>query len=164
MLDGASEVPSKTTAGTGVANVVLDDAAYTLAVNLSFSGLSGTATAIAIHCCASPTMNAGIALQFTADEGVPLGGYSGDFSYLFDLTSLALGAGLTPATFASQLEAGNAYLNIHTYLFVAGEIRGQIVQSLDPQISGSTAPEPAAALFAASALVLISLKSHRQRR
>ncbi len=164
-LEGANEIPAKVTYGTGTASLTLDDTANTLAVNLSFSGLSGYDTAIAIHCCAGASSNAGIALQFTAAQGAPLGVYSGTFTYLYDLTTISLGGGLTPATFAAQLEAGNAYLNIHTYTFVAGEVRGQIVQDSGLQISGPPTPEPPPiTLMAVSALVLVFLKREHKRR
>ena len=64
-LTQALEVPPTGSPGTGFATVVLDPAANTLHVDVTFSGLTSGTTASHIHCClASPFLtgvNVGVA-------------------------------------------------------------------------------------------------------
>ena len=48
-LDGPSESPPNASPGVGVASVDVDLVAHTLAINLHFSGLTGTTTACHIQ-------------------------------------------------------------------------------------------------------------------
>jgi hypothetical protein len=109
-LDGATEVPPKTTAGTGEAMVTLDTAAKTVTYNVTYSGLSGPATMGHIHGPAAPGANAGVVVPF-ANAASPISGK----------------ATLTDAQIA-DLEAGKYYVNVHTAANPAGEIRGQLVK------------------------------------
>ena len=49
--------------GSGTATVVFDDAAHTLTIDTTFTGLSGTTTVAHIHCCVNPPGTAGVALS-----------------------------------------------------------------------------------------------------
>jgi len=137
-LNGANEFPPNGSPGTGTATVLWDDAAHTMTVSVTFSGLTGTTTASHIHCCVSPmavTPTAGVATQLPTFSGFPLGVTSGSFTQTFDMTNASsynpafvtanggTVAGAEAALLAG-LHAGTAYLNIHTLLFPAGEIRG----------------------------------------
>jgi hypothetical protein len=122
--------------GTGTGSIVIDTAVHTLALNVTFSGLSGTTTASHIHCCtATPfALTAGVATTVPSFVGFPLGVSSGSFSNTLDLTlasswnpafitnngGTAAGA---EAVLAAGLAAGRAYWNIHSSTFGGGEIR-----------------------------------------
>lgn len=115
-LDGTQEpVPSGSPA-TGSASLDLDDVAGTLNVDLVFSGLLAPSTNAHIHCCAPPGVAAPVIIPFIP-AGFVIGTTSGTFSHLFTLL---------PGQ-AAQIESGLSYINIHSQLFPAGEIRGQIV-------------------------------------
>lgn len=142
LLSGANENPPNASAGTGEATVIVDGNLLTLST--SFSGLTGTVTAAHIHCCAAPPANVGVATQVPTFLGFPTGVTSGVYNQTFDLTLAATYnpafvtahtdlAGARAALMAG-LGAGQAYLNIHTTAFPAGEIRGNF----------SVVPEPSA--------------------
>jgi hypothetical protein len=153
-LNGANEVPTVSTPGTGLATVFLDPTAQTLQVNATFSGLTSSDTMAHIHCCAPLGTNAGVATALPAFPGFPLGVTSGTYSsQVFDLTQstiynpafITLEGGLAQAEAAliAGIEGGQTYFNIHTTAHPGGEIRGQ----LEP------VPEPTSLLLLGSALL-----------
>jgi len=115
-LSNAGE-PVPTSTATGAAIVTFDDAAFTVAVQISFQGLANASPFGHIHCCTvTPlTGSSGVALNFTSFPAVATGFYSSVFT-------------LAPASFNSLLAgaaAGRAYVNIHTPgTYSGGEIRG----------------------------------------
>jgi hypothetical protein len=145
-LSGDNESPPVASPGSGSGEVVYDDVAHTLAINMSFSGLVGGTTAAHIH---SPTVTpftstAGVASMTPSFSGFPLGVTSGTFSNAFDLTltssfsaSFVTANGGTAAgaeaALAAQMLAGKAYFNIHTSFSAGGEIRSFLI--LKPEIS-----------------------------
>jgi hypothetical protein len=108
-LNGASEVPPKSTAGTGEALVTLDTTKKQLSYTVTFDKLSGPATAAHFHGPAAPGANAGVVVPFPAPVVSP---YHGT-------------ATLTDAQIA-ELKAGKWYINVHTAANPGGEIRGQV--------------------------------------
>jgi len=114
-LSGASEVPPVTTAGRGTATAALDTATKTLTWTVTYSGLTGPATAAHIHGPAATGANAGVL--------VPLVPAGGNFA-----NPIKGSATLTDAQI-SDLEAGRTYVNLHTADNKAGEIRGQLVRA-----------------------------------
>src|SRR5690348_7217220 len=74
--------------GTGTVNIVFDDDAFTMKVDVTFSGMSGNSTASHIHCCTAlaGTGSAGVATPVPTFPGFPLGVTSGSYSQTFDLT------------------------------------------------------------------------------
>ena len=108
-LTTAGEVPPVTGAGKGAATASLDTATKTLTWTVTYSGLSGPATAGHIHGPAAPGANAGVLVPFTGDLASPIKG----------------SATLTDAQI-SDLEAGKTYVNLHTAANKGGEIRGQL--------------------------------------
>lgn len=149
-LSGPNESPPVASPGTGFAIVDFDAASHTLRVNETFSGLLGNTTASHIHCClATPsTGNAGVATQVPTFIGFPLGVSAGAYDNTFNtllpgtwnpafITANGGTAAGAEAALAAGLVAGTAYINIHTNLFPAGEIRGFLTQA-----TGNQVPEP----------------------
>lgn len=140
-LNGANEAPTPVASpGTGFATAVHDAGTDSLAVNLSFSGLSSNTTNAALDCCATFSTSSGVALDF-AGLGFPVGVTSGSFSHTFDLTdastytaSYLLDSGGTAELAANRLLGsmqrlalpglGIAYINIGTTMHPDGELRG----------------------------------------
>jgi CHRD domain len=108
-LDGKSEVPPNTSAATGTADVDFDAATKKLTWKLTYSGLSGPATAAHFHGPAEAGKNAGVAVA------IPNAG-----------TSPAEGSATLTDAQAADLMAGKYYVNIHTAANPGGEIRGQL--------------------------------------
>lgn len=111
VMNGATEVPAKTGEGKGMVDATLDTATKVLTYDVTYSGLSGPATAGHLHGPADPGANAGVLVPFAAPVASPLHGT----------------ATLTDAQ-VSELEAGKMYANIHTAANPGGEIRGQMVK------------------------------------
>jgi CHRD domain-containing protein len=110
-LDGKSEVPATTSAGTGTADVDYDPATKKLSWKLTYSGLTGPATAAHFHGPAEPGKNAGVAVAIPNATSSPAEG----------------SATLTDAQ-AADFEAGKYYINVHTAANPGGEIRGQVAK------------------------------------
>jgi hypothetical protein len=108
-LAASSEVPPTKSAGTGEANVSVDTATHEITYDVTFSGLSGPATAAHIHGPAAPGKNAGVV--------VPLG---------TNPTSPIRGTAKLTAEQEQQLAAGEFYVNVHTKEDPGGAIRGQL--------------------------------------
>ena len=109
-LDGASEVPPTTSAGTGTATATLDTATKKLGWEVTYTGLSGPALAAHIHGPAEPGKNAPVVIPFTGSRVSPI-----------------KGAKILTAAQMADLEAGKDYVNIHTAANKGGEIRGQLM-------------------------------------
>ena len=110
-LDGKSEVPPNAGTGTGTADIDYDAATKKLSWKLTYSGLSGPATAAHFHGPAEPGKNAGVALAIPGATSSPVEG----------------SATLTDAQ-AADLVAGRYYVNVHTAANPGGEIRGQVMK------------------------------------
>jgi hypothetical protein len=110
-LDGASEVPPTTSAGKGTADIDYDAATKKVTWKLTYSGLTGPATAAHFHGPAEAGKNAGVALAIPNATSSPAEG----------------SATLTDAQ-AADLMAGKYYVNVHTAANPKGEIRGQVTK------------------------------------
>ncbi|MCC6544649.1 MAG: CHRD domain-containing protein [Nitrospirae bacterium] len=157
ILDGLSENPATSSLGTGFAKVDLDTTVHMLSVDITFSGLDSATTVAHIHCCVSAPLNAGVAVFFS---GFPSGVTSGTYTNVFatNLASTFSGAFITvhggttagaEAALLAGLLSGEAYVNIHTAQFPAGEIRG-FLQSV---------PEPGTLILLSLGLCLIVVVS-----
>jgi CHRD domain len=107
-LNGGSEVPPTTSAGTGTATATLDTVTGKLSWNVTYSGLTGPAMAAHIHGPADPGQNAGVVVPLKVTA------------------SPIKGSKTLTAAQMTDLEAGKYYVNIHTVENKGGEIRGQL--------------------------------------
>ena len=110
-LNGATEVPPTTSTGTGTADIDYDPATKKLSWKLTYSGLTGPATAAHFHGPAEPGKNAGVKIPIPNATSSPAEG----------------SATLTDEQ-AADLEAGKYYVNVHTKDNPTGEIRGQVTK------------------------------------
>lgn len=145
-LDGPSEDPPVASPGIGYAIAEYDSTARTLFLDVEFSGLVGFTTVSHIH---GPTVlaGAGTASVMTTTPsfaGFPAGVTAGTYSTILDLSlassyraGFLSGFGgdtlLAEAALISAMEAGKAYLNIHTDFAPGGEIRGFFAVTVIPE-------------------------------
>src|SRR5207244_4979899 len=110
-LDGKAEVPPNSSAGKGTAEIDYDAASKKLSWKVTYSGLSGPATAAHFHGPAEAGKNAGVAVAIPNQGSSPVEG----------------SATLADAQ-AADLMAGKYYINIHTAANPGGELRGQVTK------------------------------------
>jgi hypothetical protein len=110
-LDGKAEVPPNASTGTGTADIDYDPATKKLSWKLTYSGLSGPATAAHFHGPAEAGKNGGVAVAIPNATASPAEG----------------SATLTDAQ-AADLTSGKYYVNVHTAANPGGEIRGQVTK------------------------------------
>ncbi len=109
-LSPAQEVPPAGSTGSGQAEVQFNENTNMLTWKVTYSGLTGAASAAHIHGPAAPGTNAGVVIPFTGDMNAqPMMGEKA----------------ITSAQYA-DLAAGLYYVNVHTARFPGGEIRGQL--------------------------------------
>jgi hypothetical protein len=111
VMDGKSEVPPTTSTGTGTVDVDYDPATKKLTWKLTYTGLTGPATAAHFHGPAAVGEN--------AKPSVPIPGAT---------SSPAEGSATLTDAQAADLEAGKYYVNVHTGANPGGEIRGQVTK------------------------------------
>lgn len=127
-LNGGEETPALLTGAVGTATVSVDPVNEEIAVTLSVFNLPTGTTAGHIHIAPK-----GIAGPVVINFPIPTG-RTGDLPLTFRVGSAAFVArpeiGInTMADAIQSIVGGNAYVNIHTSQFPAGEIRGQLVLS-----------------------------------
>ena len=110
-LKGSTEVPANDSKGTGTVAAKLDTSSMKLTWTVTYSGLSGPATAAHFHGPAKAGDSAGPQITLEAPLASPISGE----------------ATLTKAQ-ADDLANGLWYLNVHTAAHPPGEIRGQLVK------------------------------------
>jgi CHRD domain len=108
-LSPSQEVPPTSGSGTGTADVELNSSTNMLSWKVSYSGLTGPATAAHIHGPAAAGANAPVLIPFANVGSSPFEGK----------------AQITAAQ-AADIAAGRTYVNIHTAQNKGGEIRGQL--------------------------------------
>jgi hypothetical protein len=110
-LKGSEEVPPTDSAGTGTVEATFDTETKAFAWTITYSGLSGDATAAHFHGPAAAGANTG--------PVVPIEG---------NLASPISGTATLDDQKATDLQAGMWYFNVHTAKFPDGEIRGQVTK------------------------------------
>jgi hypothetical protein len=110
-IDANQEVPTNASLGNGAASMTFDDISNLLSWDITFSGLSGPATAAHFHGPALAGTNAGVQVNIGTISG---------------LTDPMVGSATIDATQATDLLAGLWYINIHSATYPGGEIRGQV--------------------------------------
>ena len=138
-LNGSNQNPPVASSGTGTAVVTWDTTTSMMTVDVTFSGLTTGNTAAHIHCCIAAPGNTGVATTVPTFTGFPGGVTSGTYNHTFNMLdstsynpAFVTAHGGTAASAAAALlagiQAGQAYLNIHTTMFPGGEIRGFLQQ------------------------------------
>lgn len=166
VLSGANEAPPTTSAGGGAAIVTFDLGLMTMRLQTTFAGLTGKVSAAHIHCCtATPGAGSvGVASQTPSFSGFPLGATFGAYDQSFDMALsssyspgfLAANGGSASAAFGSLLagiDAGRAYLNIHSSFAPGGEIRGFL----------APVPEPSAYALMLAGLAVLGWQARGRR-
>jgi hypothetical protein len=121
---------SSTGTGSLSATLAYLNGEASLQYSLSFSGLTGTATAVHLHGPASAD-NVGellvdlASLPAGSTGAVTLGGVAGTASGTLDLAT-PMSSTVSGDSLHVLLDAGQVYVDVHTSAHVGGEIRGQI--------------------------------------
>lgn len=113
-MSSSQETPPFTSAATGTIDANYNRLTKTLTYKISFSGLSGNATAAHIHGLGEAGIIAGVLQTFSPFPAATSGTYSG--------TLFIDGVKFTE----EYLLGGKYYMNIHTAAKPGGEIRGQL--------------------------------------
>jgi hypothetical protein len=109
-LYGAAEVPPNDSKGKGTLEGSFNKDSKLLKWTVTYSDLTGAASAAHFHGPAMPGANAGVVVPFAPPVTSPIQG----------------SATITDAQ-AADLLAGKWYVNVHTAAHPGGEIRGQVV-------------------------------------
>lgn len=134
-LSGTEEVPANDSAATGMLDGTFDTDTNVLTFSISYSGLSGDATAAHFHGPAAPGEKAPPVLPIDSALTSPIAGT----------------ATLSDAQEADLL-AGRWYFNVHTAKFPDGEIRGQVMQGVATDMSQSSSMESSMMDMSSSAM------------
>ncbi|MDQ6433413.1 CHRD domain-containing protein [Mesorhizobium sp. LHD-90] len=111
-LEASQEVPPNDSAAKGTADITFDTETRKLDWTIEYSGLTGDATGAHFHGPAAAGAN--------ADVAVPIE----------DPKSGAKGSATLTEAQATDLMAGQYYVNIHTAAHAGGEIRGQVEKAM----------------------------------
>ena len=139
ILSGPAEVPPNNSPGTGTGTVTITGTM--MRVQATFSGLLAGVTPSHIHAATvvPGAGTAGVATTVPTFTNFPSGVTSGTYDRTFDMTLASSfnpayinANGGTPASAFAALKTalnnGTSYLNIHSSLFMPGEIRGFLIQ------------------------------------
>ncbi|WP_158809950.1 CHRD domain-containing protein [Beijerinckia sp. L45] len=111
-LQASSETPPNTSKGTGALTGTYDTSTKVLTWSVTYTGLTGPATAAHFHAPAPVGKSAGVEIPIKGELASPITGT----------------ATLTDEQ-AKNLTDGMTYFNIHTAANKGGEVRGQVAVS-----------------------------------
>jgi CHRD domain len=133
-LTGANEVPANTSTASAKASFEMEEdgmihykirikspikGAFMAHIHLAEAGKNGP---IAVWLYGGPPANPANAKDFAKGETLARGS--------FDASAIQI-AGLTLDQLMARMDAGTAYVNVHTKAIPSGEIRAQIVRNID---------------------------------
>ena len=145
VLEGAQEVPPVATTATGIAIAELNAAENQLTTTVYWSGLTTPTHLGHIHGPAAVGAPAGVIFDLMP----PLGATSG---------SVVAWTGAINATQVGYLKASQLYVNIHSTMYMAGEVRGQLVPATvlrTGTLQGSQETPPVASSGTGRAVVVV---------
>jgi len=126
LLNGPQENPPRDTPSQGVAQVLLVKETLQVCYRISYSPLTTTEILAHFHIGAAPTQNSTVLVEITPAVSPPGSPKHGCVQFTKDQVKL--------------LDKGQVYINVHSTMFPAGEIRGQIFPT---KIKYSKVPAPA---------------------
>jgi hypothetical protein len=133
-LTGAAERPTAiTTTATGSWRGELDPQTNTMTYTLSYTGLSANSNLAHIHAQSDASTTANVVLNFANFAGSTTfftpGSTSGSAAGVVNMSGGTVqGLSITGDSLKKAMDAGMAYVNVHTTAHTGGEIRGQIVK------------------------------------
>ena len=119
------------TGATGSWTGVLNTSTNVMTWTLTFQGLSANSTGAHIHAQAPTTANANVVLNFATFAGgnFATGTTNGTFGGTVNMSSAVVtGLSITGDSLRKAMDAGQAYVNVHSTNWQGGEIRGQVVK------------------------------------
>ena len=131
-LSGANERPTpNNSTATGTWTGTLNTQTNVLTYTLTYTGLSANSTASHIHAQSDATTTANVVLNFQNFAGATTvftpGTTSGTAAGTINLSGgTVTGFSITGDSLKKAMDAGMAYVNVHTTTNPSGEIRGQI--------------------------------------
>jgi len=141
VASGPAESPPNASFGSSL--VTIEVIGTQLTVDAPFQDLTGTSTVAHVHCCTVDPFTgvAPIAVPFTdLPTGVRSGSYSAtvalDEAASYDPAFLAANGGTAQGAYSALVDAmlaNEAYVNIHSSVYPAGEIRGFVVAAPIPE-------------------------------
>lgn len=141
VASGPAESPPNASFGSSL--VTIEVIGTQLTVDAPFQDLTGTSTVAHVHCCTADPFTgvAPIAVPFTDfPTGVRSGSYSAtvalDEAASYDPAFLAANGGTAQGAYSALVDAmlaNEAYVNIHSSVYPAGEIRGFVVAAPIPE-------------------------------
>ena len=131
-LSGANERPNPTNStATGTWTGVFNPSTNVMTYTLSYSGLSANSTGAHIHAQGDANASVGVVLNFASFAGATTafapGVTSGSAAGSVDMAGGTVqGLAITGDSLKKAMDAGMAYVNVHSTTCGGGEIRGQI--------------------------------------
>lgn len=165
-LSAANELHPVDSPATGVATLFYDTADNTYDFSMSVFNLTGPATAFHIHGAATATETATVRVGLDSapfvnlkSGGTLLVGGSGVAAPALIAATASSGtnAGHPAMSFLEMLQGQLAYVNVHTAMFGAGEVRGQLVQV-------AVVPEPGTYALMLGGLAAVGFLARRRKQ